>query len=318
MIRAGNFREAVVSGLMLSPFLVLFGVFLAYPVASSLALSLRKVTLHTDWYDVFAQMSWCGLENYRRLLVDVEFWWSLCSTLLYSVLTIPSGIALSLLLALLLSNRVAAVSVFRSAFFLPNVLDPLVVGVVWTLLYAPQYGVVEVVLGGGARAVGLIAGGQHLTGDGLLASPVTVMPAIAIAMVLKGAGFGMILFLTAIQNIPAELYEAASIDGAGPVERFLHVTLPMVRPVILFLSITGVMASLNAFTEVYAMTGGEGGPAMTIGGQSVRAAALSGFYLYKTFERGDYGYAAAVAFTLMLVGLAISLIQVRLVGRGEG
>lgn len=379
---SGRTREALTAYLMLAPFLVLFAVFLGYPVLYSGYMSMGKVTLTTDWYRVFQDMSYCGLDNYRRLFTaDPEFWWSLALTLVYAALTIPLGIVLSLGLALLLSNRIRGVAFFRGAFFLPNVLDPLVVGVLWVFICAPQYGLLEVMLRAMARtfSVEVPATGPLFPG-GLLGNPWTVLPAIALAMVLKGAGFGMILFLTSIQNIPGDLYEAADLDGATAWDKLVHITLPFVKPIILFMMITGVTGSLNAFTEIYAMTGGEGGPAtevnlptgmgfihlvswlalwVTVGGIAGlfirwarelsgtkgehdhwiprvvmmvalvvaaikaphigtpvrftgRAAAVSGFYLFKTFERGDYGYAAAIAFVLMGVALLISAVNMRM------
>lgn len=380
-------RDALTAYLLLSPFLLLFVVFLGYPVIYSGYMSMGKVTLTTDWYRVFQDMSWCGLDNYRRLFTaDPEFWWSLVLTLIYAALTIPLGIALSLGLALLLSNRIKAVGFFRSAFFLPNVLDPLVVGVLWVFICAPQYGLLDVMLRAAANAMHVSAPqtGPMIQG-GLLGNPWTVLPVIALAMVLKGAGFGMILFLTAIQNIPGDLYEAADLDGASAWDKLVHITLPFVKPIILFMLITGVTGSLNAFTEIYAMTGGEGGPAtevslptaegflhvaawialwVTAGGIvgmfirwakelagmkadfdrwiprgimflclvvaalrapavgtpvrfTGRAASVSGFYLFKTFERGDYGYAAAIAFVLMGVALLISALNMRLMGSDD-
>jgi multiple sugar transport system permease protein len=380
-------REALTAYLLLAPFLVLFVVFLGYPVIYSGWMSMGKVTLTTDWYRVFQDMSYCGLDNYRKLFTaDPEFWWSLLLTLAYAALTIPLGIALSLGLALLLSNKVRAVGFFRSAFFLPNVLDPLVVGVLWVFICAPQYGLLEVMLRWLAAATGahVEATGPIFQG-GLLGNPWTVLPVIALAMVLKGAGFGMILFLTAIQNIPGDLYEAADLDGATAWDKLIHITLPFVKPIILFMLITGVSGSLNAFTEIYAMTGGEGGPATEVNlptaegfihvaawmaawvagagilglfvrwvkeltgnkaewdrwilpstmlvalvlaakfapqvGTPVRftgrAASVSGFYLFKTFERGDYGYAAAIAFVLMGVALLISALNMRLMRQGD-
>ena len=375
-------RDTLTAYLLLAPFLVLFVVFLGYPVCYSAVMSLGKVTLSTDWYRVFQDMGYCGLDNYRRLFTaDPEFWWSLVLTLAYAALTIPLGIALSLGLALLLSNRVKGVAFFRGAFFLPNVLDPLVVGVLWVFICAPQYGLLEVALRNAAHAahVSVPPTGPLFPG-GLLGNPWTVLPVIALAMVLKGAGFGMILFLTAIQNIPGDLYEAADLDGASAWDKLIHITLPFVKPIILFMLITGVTGSLNAFTEIYAMTGGEGGPATEVSlptgegfvhlvawfalwvaaggilgmfirwakeitglksetdpwiargfmavaflaalltrphvGRPVhftgRAATVSGFYLFKTFERGDYGYAAAIAFVLMGVALLISAVNMRL------
>jgi|GEM_PF-252559 len=392
----GRKSDTLTAYLLLAPFLVLFAVFLGYPVFYSLALSLKKVTLSTDWYRVFEDMSYCGLDNYRRLFTqDCEFWWSLLLTLLYATITIPVGIAMSLGLAILLSNKVRGVSFFRGAFFLPNVLDPLVVGVLWVFICAPQYGLFEVIVRGGLEwlkipqllqsTFGITASGQSLLGVGLLGNPWTVLPTIAIAMVLKGAGFGMILFLTAIQNIPEDLFEAADLDGASTWDKLLYITIPHVKPVILFMVVTGVMGSLNAFTEIYAMTGAEGGPATqvtlptasgalhllayavawvtstTLAGLFVswwcgfledepikarlvtglsmvigligaiatrpdvelpirftaRAASVSGFYLFKTFERGDYGYAAAIAFVLMAIALIISAINMYAYGRED-
>lgn len=375
-------RDALTAYLLLSPFLVLFVVFLGYPVLYSAWMSMGKVTLSTDWYRVFQDMTYCGLDNYRRLFTaDPEFWWSLVLTLAYAALTIPLGIALSLSLALLLSNRIRAVAFFRGAFFLPNVLDPLVVGVLWVFICAPQYGLLEVLLRALARTANIdVPATGPLFPGGLLGNPWTVLPVIALAMVLKGAGFGMILFLTAIQNIPGDLYEAADLDGASAWDKLVHITLPFVKPIILFMMITGVTGSLNAFTEIYAMTGGEGGPAtevslptgegfihllswlalwVTVGGIAGlfirwarelsgnkgdhdhwiprvvmlvalvvaairaphigtpirftgRAASVSGFYLFKTFERGDYGYAAAIAFVLMGVALLISSVNMKM------
>ena len=375
-------RDTVTAYLLLAPFLFLFVIFLGYPVVKSALMSMGKVTLTTDWFRVFQDMTYCGLDNYRRLFTnDPEFWWSLLLTLAYAALTIPLGIALSLGLALLLSNRIKGVAFFRGAFFLPNVLDPLVVGVVWVVICEPQSGLLITLVRWIGNHLGFaMAPNATLIPGGLLGNPWTVLPAIALAMVLKGAGFGMILFLTAIQNIPGDLYEAADLDGASAYDKLVHITLPFVKPIILFMLITGVTGSLNAFTEIYAMTGGEGGPAtevslptgegalhllawvalcVTVGGIAGlfmrwakelsgnksdrdawiprlvmlaalavayfrappiatpvrftgRAASVSGFYLFKTFERGDYGYAAAIAFVLMGVALVISAFNMRL------
>jgi multiple sugar transport system permease protein len=383
---ASKLRENLTAYLLLAPFLLLFAVFLGYPVFYSFALSLRKVTLTTDWFHIFDDMRYCGLENYRHLLFeDREFWWSLALTLMYAGITIPAGVALSLMLAMLLSNKVRGVQFFRSAFFLPNVLDPLVVGLLWVFICAPQYGALEVVLRGFLGYFIPVSPGQPLFPSGLLGNAWTVLPAIGLAMVLKGAGFGMILFLTAIQNIPGELYEAADLDGASEWDKLIHITIPFVKPIIVFMVITGVMGAMNAFTEIYAMTGGDGGPAalivlpdvyglihlvayvllwVSLGGLiglfgrfwaeqknvlmgfspllpfatgfiglagawvtlpnvvrpvrfTARAASVAGFYLYKTFERGDYGYAATIAFALMAVALIISVLNMWVAGRGE-
>lgn len=295
-------RDNIVSYLFLLPFLIVFGMFLFYPIVYSLILSFHKNTIYSDFYNVFSDMQFVGFQNYARLLHDYEFWWSLLLTLYYAVLTIPASIALSLLLALLLNNKLPGKSFFRGAFFLPNVLDMLVIGIIWTLIYAPKYGVIAIL--GQALDV------QFLAETGLLSNAWTVLPAIAFAMVLKGAGFGMILYLTAIQNISPTVYEAADLDGASWWDKLRHITWPMVKPITLFMVVTGILGSLNAFTEIFAMTK-DGGPSLVAMEKTVGASRISGFYLFRMFEDGQYGYAAAVSYGLLVVAILVSVINVK-------
>ncbi len=300
-----EFRETIVAYGFLAPFLIVFLMFLGYPVFYSLSLSVHKTTLTTDWYNVFGDMKYCGAENFVKLLtVDKEFWHSLIATFSYAVLCIPSGIVVALALALLMHNKLPAVSLFRSAYFLPNVLDMLVVGIIWVLIYSPNYGLLD--------RVANWAGLHFLPREGLLGNPYSLLPAIAIAMVLKGCGFGMVLFLTALQNIPESLYEAADIDGCTTWQKLRHVTLPLLKPIFFFMTVTGLMGALNAFTEIYAMTGGIGGPSTTFLGTTVRSGNLAGFFLFTHFQRGNYGYAAAISFVLLSVALVFTAVQMRL------
>ena len=140
-------RESLVAYLFLAPFLVIFIVFLGYPVLYSFYLSLRNTTFSSDWYHVFTSMKFVGLENYRELIFnDARFWWSLYRTLCYAAMTIPASIAIGLLLAILLNNKLRARGFFRSAFYLPNVLDLYVIGTIWVLIFSPNYGLVDVLL----------------------------------------------------------------------------------------------------------------------------------------------------------------------------
>ncbi len=298
-------RDTIVAYAFLAPFLIVFLMFLGYPVLYSFSLSLHKATLTTSWYDVFGDMTYCGPENYVKLLTqDKEFWHSLAATAAYAALSIPTGVCLSLALALLMHNRLPFVGFFRSAYFLPNVLDMLVVGIIWVLIYSPDYGLLD--------RVSNWAGLSFLPAEGLLGNPLTLLPAIAVAMILKGAGFGMVLFLTALQNIPESLYEAADIDGCTPWQKLRHVTLPLLKPIFFFMGVTGIMAALNAFTEIYAMTGGNGGPSTTFMGTTVRSGDLAGFFLFSHFQRGNYGYAAAISFVLLGLALVTTAAQMRI------
>ncbi len=293
-------HDSLTAYTFLAPFVVIFGVFLAYPVFYSLYLALHRVP--TDSFDVFGGLVFVGLSNFAKLMADQKFWWSVLMTLYYAALIIPTGIAASLALALLLHNRLKWVAVFRSAFFMPYVLDMLVIGIVWTLIYSPHVGILVRIL----ETVGITAFSEK----GFLGMPGSAMPAVVFANVLKGAGFGMILYLSAIQNIPRSLYEAAEIDGASGWQRFRAITLPLVKPITLFMVIIGTISALNAFVEVYAMT--SGGPNVDVGGRALGATWVTGYYVFDTFyTQFKLGYAAAMSYVLLALTLIISLVNRR-------
>ncbi len=298
----------------LLPFTTVFALFLLYPAVYSVYMSFLKSTIYSDLTRIFSDMTWCGLDNYRRLLDDTNFAWSLVMTLYYAVLVIPMNIGLSLFLATLLSNRLPGAKFFRAAFYLPNVLDLFVISVIWVSIYAPNYGVIDQL----TNLLGLkayLGESGKLFANGILADPWWAMPAIAVAVVLKGSGFGMILYLAAIQNIPGDVYEAADIDGANAWQKFTRITVPLVKPVTLLLVVTGILGSLMAFSEIYAMTGGR--PYETLpdslpffGGTTQGTTSLSGFYLFQKFYIAqEYGYAAALSVALLVISLPLSVIS---------
>jgi len=293
-------RDNLTAYAFLAPFLIIFAVFLAFPVAYSVFLAVHEPP--ADSFDVFANLRFVGLANFVRLFHDTKFWWSVLMTLYYAALIVPSGIAASLALALLLNNRLKAVRTYRSAFFMPYVLDMLVVGIVWTLIYSPHVGIVVRVL----NAVGITAFSER----GFLGTPATAMPAVVLTNVLKGAGFGMVLYLSAIQNIPASLHEAAEIDGAGAWQRFRSITLPLLKPITLFMVVVGTIGALNAFVDVYAMT--SGGPNVDVGGKALGVTWVTGYYVFDTFyTQWRLGYAAAMSYVLLALAVVISLVNRR-------
>ena len=298
-------QDTAVAAGFLSPFMLLFGTFLIFPIFYSFYLSFFGSP--TDYS--LSNLEFVGLANYKRIIGDFQFWWSLGATALYGVISIPLGICASLALALLLDNKLFGKSFFRSAFFLPNVLDMLVVGVIWTLIYAPKFGALAQI------TTWLMGENNFFNTTGLLGSPYTALLAVVIAMVLKGAGFGMVLFLAALQNIPEAVYEAADIDGASEWQKFTKITVPLLRPIIIFMVITGVIGSLNAFTEIYAMT--SGGPQVVMGGETVGSTSVAGYYLFKQFDSGNYGYAAAISYMLLIITLGITWLQQRIASRND-
>jgi ABC-type sugar transport system permease subunit len=209
--------------------------------------------------------------------------------------------ALSLTLALFLNRKIRGFGLMRSGFFLPNVFDVYVVGVIWLLIYNPRGGPVAALLQG--------TGLSEWIGTGVLSNPYTTLPAIALTMVLKNAGFGMILFLTSLNNMNESIFEAADVDGATYWQKLVHITIPMLRPIIFFLTITGMVGTLNAFAEVYAMTDDTGGTSVNVGGVTLKSANISGYYLYKVFAESMYGEAAAISFLLLIIALGISFIS---------
>ncbi|MBI3037915.1 sugar ABC transporter permease [bacterium] len=294
----------------LSPFLFFFVLFLLFPIFYSLYLSFFDAS---EGFGL-SNLKWVGFSNYVQILGfhfqdgsiklnDPAFWWSLVVTALYGGISIPLGIFASLGLALLLHNKLFGKNFFRSAFFLPNILDMLVVATIWASIYAPQYGFLAVL------TKNFLGENQFFFKEGMLANPYTALPAVILAMVLKGAGFGMVLFLAALQNIPDSVYEAADIDGASKFQQFWLITLPLLRPIIFFMFITGIIGSLNAFSEIYAMT--SGGPQIVLGEETLGSTTVSGFYLYQQFESGQYGYAAAISYVLLMVTVILTWIQQR-------
>ena len=295
---SAHVRDNLTAYSFLAPFLIIFGVFLAYPVFYSLYLALHQVP--SDSFDIFGGLEFVGFKNFALLFTDTKFWWSVLMTLYYAALIIPSGIAASLALALLLNNRLKFAVAYRSAFFMPYVLDMLVVGIVWTLIYSPHVGILTRIF----ESVGITAFSEK----GFLGLPASAMPSVVLTNVLKGAGFGMILYLSAIQNIPRSLYEAAEMDGASGWQRFVSVTLPLVKPITFFMVIIGTISALNAFAEVYAMT--SGGPNVDVGGRALGATWVTGYYVFDTFyTQFRLGYAAAMSYVLLALTLIVSVVN---------
>jgi ABC-type sugar transport system permease subunit len=287
-------------------------LFLVFPIGYSLLLSFHETTLVTAWADPFGTMVFVGLDNYYNLLSDVRFWWSVVAMMIYAIILIPSSILASLLLALAVNPKLPGYRALRSAFFLPHVFDVFIVGTIWLLIYNPG-GLLSKLIAGFINQIGL-GGPTGVETVALLDNPYTVLPSIALAMLLKGMGFGMVLFVTALNNIPDSVFEAADIDGANEFQKFWYVTIPLLKPMILFQSVTGLMGVLNAFTEFYAMTNATGGTTVELLGNTVQVARVAGFHLFRFFSEQQYGHAAAMSFLLLILALMISFVQFRFLG----
>jgi multiple sugar transport system permease protein len=273
----------------LSPWVLTFAVFGLFPILFSFALSFLR-------YDPLnpAATSAVGLSNYVEALGDRAFWKSLANTGIFTLGTIPFTTAFAFLLALALDRRLPARGVFRAGFFVPSVVSMVVISLVWKNLYAP-FGA----LNAGLRAVGL-------GGVAWLQDPRTALPAIMAMDVWASVGYYMLLFLAGLQSVPKELHEAAALDGAGAWARVRHVTIPMLRPITLFVLVINTIRSLQVFIEVFVMT--RGGP--------MNATLTTVFYLYDVgFFKFRMGYASAIAYLLFVLILGFSIVEMRALRR---
>lgn len=275
--------------LFASPWLVGTVLFLIGPIVASLAISL------TDW-NLLTSPRLVGLDNYTEMLDNRAFWQSVRVTLLYVALGVPVFQVAGLALALLLNLRLRGMYVFRTILFLPSVLSGVAVAVLWLQLLNPDQGVVNQAL----RTLGVA------DPPGWLTSPTWAVPALVL-MGLWGVGGSAIIYLAGLQNIPPHLYEAASIDGAGPWQKFRNITLPMLSPTLFFVVINLVIDGLLVFGPVFVISGGAytGGPNDSL--------LFYMLYLYrKGFLEGQLGYAAALAWILTIVGVGMIWLTLRL------
>ena len=279
----------------LAPALALIGVFFLLPVTAAFLLSVTDFDLYA-LYDR-SVVRFVGLDNYSNLISNPDFARALRNTFYFVLVGGPLSIAASLGAALLLSAKLAPYkSFFRTVYFAPVVTTLVAVAVVWRYMLNTRYGLLNYALGG-----------LGIAPVDWLGDPAWAMPAIIIMAVWKNFGYNMVIFVAGLQNIPEELYEAAELDGAKPWHRFRHVTLPMLRPTLIFVSVITLIGYFQLFAEPYVMT--QGGP-----NKSTQSIVL---LMYEEgFRWWRMGNAAAIAFVLfaiMLVGTALQL----LLRRGE-
>ena len=285
--RAGVRRgDALTAYLFLAPGLLLFGAFRVYPLLEGLWLSFTNARLGRSAY------AWVGLANYSRLLDDTRFHTSLWNTAFYTAASTLPILALPLALAVLL-NRGSLRTALRSAFFFPFTLSVVTVGLTWLWLLDPVVGPFSYYL----RALGLPA-------RPWLADPSTAMWAIIATTVWWVTGYYLVIYLAGLQDIPRELYEAAALDGAGAWRSFWAVTLPLLRPVLLFVFVTHIIGSFQIFGQVFVLTQGGPGDATRTVVQHLYETAFQNFF--------HFGAASAMAWVLFAVIVAFSVLQFRL------
>lgn len=282
-------RESLEGVLFALPYLLVFSVFLLYPLLKGLYMSLF------DWNAIYpSQSEFILFKNYVRMMNDPLFWNALWNTVYFVVFTVPPLVVLGLTLALGVNRELKGRRFLRMVFFSPYVLTVAVVALIWIELYAPSYGVFNYYI----AQLGFKP-------PNWLNSATWGMPAVALATIWWTLGFNFVILLSARQGIPERLYEAARLDGAYGWRAFKDITLPQMKPALLFVTVVQFIASFQIFGQVFIMTGG--GP-----GNATDTIVM---YLYKAaFNEHQFGYAAAVGYFLFVVLIAVSLTNYKLAG----
>lgn len=281
-------RERLAALAFISPWIIGFLVFTAGPMVASLVLSFTN-------YDVINPPKWVGLANYQRLIDDPRIELSLYNSFFYAALHVPLMMIVAMALALILNQVGRAAGFFRTVFYLPSVTPAVAVGTLWLWLLNPRVGLIN-------RALALIG----IDGPGWTTDPAWIKPGIVL-MSLWSVGNTVILYLAALKNVPIELHEAAKIDGANPLQRFRHVTVPMISGTIFFTLIVNIISSLQVFTEVYTMFFGN-----MRSGTASSAGLFYNIYLFRqAFEFFRMGYASAMAWLLFIIIMILTFIQLR-------
>lgn len=281
-----SWKSTFQSLLYLAPALILIGIFNIYPIFKSLAMS-----FYTDYNIFTGEVKSYGLGNFSQIFADPNFFRAIKNTFFFVLGVVPISIVISLAIAILL-NRIPKLSdFFRSVYFLPFVTSTVAVSIVWNWLYHTRFGLINYFLS--------FVGVDPIA---WLTDPNYSIMALVIMSVWKGLGYNIILFLVGLNNINKTYYQAAEVDGAKSWQQFTNITVPLLSPYILLVSIIGVINSFKVFTEVYSLFAGRPGPA--------GSALTMVFYIYEKFyTEYQYGVASAAGIVLFLIILVFTLLQ---------
>ena len=279
--------------LFLAPALILLGIFVFYPIAAVVYYSL------TD-YDIVRPPVFIGLDNFVRLLDDDTLKLALLHSFLYLIVT-PILIGLSIALAIAVNRRLRGIHIYRALYFVPAVSGSIAIGLSWRWLFE-RSGFINSVL---------VSWGLIDEPIQWLATPSLVPPIAMLLTIWAGIGYYSVIFLAGLQNVPDELYDAARIDGCNDLQKHWYVSIPALRPQIVFVGVISSLAALKVFDEIYVLTNRTGGV--------LNSGVTMVFYLWQqAFERSNAGYASAIAIVLLVITLGFSIVNVRLLERGQG
>jgi multiple sugar transport system permease protein len=279
-------RRNITGWLFVSPFVLGFLLWFIIPALTAVYLVFHR-------WNMIAEPRFVGLDNIQRLLNDQLLWQSLKVTTLFTLASVPLGLALSFFLALLINTKVRGIAIFRTIYYLPSIVPAVANAVLWAWMFNTEFGLLNIIL----RGVGL-------TRIRWLQDPAWALPALVL-MSLWGVGSAMIIFLAGLQGIPDTFYEAAEIDGAGRWSKLRHVTLPLMSPIIFFNLVIGIIGSFQVFTAGFLIT--DGGPQ--------NSTLFLVLYIYRNaFEYLDMGYAATLSWLLFFIIMALTLVVFKYYG----
>jgi len=288
-------NENVTGYAFILPLIIYFVIFLLLPMVISLVYSFTTWNMRTT-------PKFVGLENYKNLLFNSllypKFWISMGVTLKYIILELPGSLVVSLLLASLLNMKIKGSNIFRIIFYIPVVTSGVAVAAIWKWIYDSNFGILNMLI--------KLLPGDLISTHSWLYEQETALPSIVVMVIWAGLGFKILIFLSGLKTIPDELYEASYLDGAGAIQRFFKITLPMLAPTTFFLVVTGFIGSFQVFDQMYLLTNGTGGP-----NDSTLTYVLS---LYQhAFRYNEMGIACAMSYILFLIILSITAINFKFV-----
>ena len=278
-------KDWIAAYIFIAPVTIGLLIFYVWPFIQNFWFSFNDV-------NKFNMATFCGLDNYKKLFEEPDLMLALKNTILYAVITVPIGLFISLLLATLLNSKIKGKGIYRTVYFLPSITMAAAVALVWKLIFNGDYGILNTVL----EFFG-VEGKRWLT------DPSTALFCVMMVGIWSGAGYNMIILLAGMQGVSNSYYEAAEIDGAGPVQKFFKITIPLVSPTIFFVTITGLIGAFQVFDTLYMMIDIDKNPAFN----AVKTTNV--LFYQNAFTYGYKGYAAAISIFMFVIIMIITAIQ---------
>ena len=278
-------KDWIAAYIFIAPVTIGLLIFYVWPFIQNFWFSFNDV-------NKFNMATFCGLDNYKKLFEEPDLMLALKNTILYAVITVPIGLFISLLLATLLNSKIKGKGIYRTIYFLPSITMAAAVALVWKLIFNGDYGILNTVL----EFFG-VEGKRWLT------DPSTALFCVMMVGIWSGAGYNMIILLAGMQGVSNSYYEAAEIDGAGPVQKSFKITIPLVSPTIFFVTITGLIGAFQVFDTLYMMIDIDKNPAFN----AVKTTNV--LFYQNAFTYGYKGYAAAISIFMFVIIMIITAIQ---------